>query len=41
MCEELTGAGFIRLISIAAVVTVAAHADGRGLGCGAAVGRAL
>lgn len=38
---KLTGAGLVRLISIAAVVAVAAHADGGGLGCRAAVGGAL
>ncbi len=41
MYDILTGAGFIRLISIAAVVAVAAHTDGGSLSCGAAVRRAL
>lgn len=41
MCNILTGAGFIRLISITTVVAVAAHTDGGGLSCGAAVRRAL
>lgn len=41
MYDILTGAGFIRLISIAAVIAVAAHTDGGGLSCGAAVRRAL
>lgn len=38
---KLTGAGLVRLVGIAAVVTVAAHADGGGLSCRAAVGGAL
>lgn len=37
----LTGAGLVRLIGVAAVVAIAAHADGGGLSCGAAVRRAL
>lgn len=41
MYDVLTSAGFIRLISIAPVVAVAAHTDGGGLSCGAAVRRAL
>lgn len=38
---QLTGAGLVRLIGVAAIVTVAAHADGGGLGCRATVGGAL
>lgn len=41
MYDKLTGAGLVRLIAVAAVITVAAHADGGGLRCGAAVGGAL
>lgn len=41
MQDQLTGAGFVRLIGVAAVVAVAAHADGGGLSCGAAVRGAL
>lgn len=37
----LTGAGLVRLVGVAAVVAVAAHADGGGLRRGAAVGWAL
>lgn len=40
-CVELTGAGLVRLIGVAAIVTVAAHADGGGLGSRATVGGAL
>lgn len=39
--DILTGAGFIRLISVAPIIAVAAHTDGGGLSCGAAVRRAL
>lgn len=41
MYDVLTGAGLVRLIGVATVVAVAAHADGGGLSCGAAVRRAL
>lgn len=41
MRVELTGAGLVRLVGVAAIVTVAAHADGGGLGCRATVGGAL
>lgn len=41
VCKTLTCAGFVGLVGVAAVVAVAADADGGGLSCGAAVGRAL
>lgn len=40
-CHVLTGAGFIGLITITTVVTIAAHTDSSSLSCGAAVRRTL
>lgn len=39
--RTLTGAGFIRLIGVTAVVAIATHTDGGSLSGGAAVWRAL
>lgn len=39
--NQLTGAGLVRLVCIAAVVAVAANADGSSFRCGAAVGWTL